>query len=253
MRADLPIAIAFALLVHLLAVGLTLFTWHVDAKLAATPEVPPHVRAVVMEETEPAAKPKSKSKPKPKPQPNPEPEPKPAPKPEPEPEPEPGPETVSTGESQRTAKGAEEKKPERPAFEQPSLEEMLAREELEMEQARQSKQAQAQQRKPASSGDKTADDSELARHVSAIRSAVARHWNRPPSARNNMETVLRIRLLPGGEVVEASVVESSGNVPLDRSTVAAVKNASPLPVPSGEDFNHFREFRMSFKPEDLSL
>lgn len=241
MNRDLAIAIAFAVAVHLLVVGVTLFSWQADAEVMK-PEVPPHVEAVVMErEPEPPSRP--------------EPEPAPKPEPEPDPEPEPEKEAVSTepdtepeSEPERESKPSEQQ----PAFEQPSLEEMLAREELEMEQAQKENETETESEIAEAAEGETTDE-ELARQITAIRNAVARHWNRPPGARNNMKTVLRIRLLPGGEVVEATVVESSGNVPLDRSTMAAVKNASPLPVPSGKDFNRFREFRMSFKPEDLSL
>ncbi len=244
MNRDLPLAIAFAAAVHLLVVGVTLFRWQADAEVMK-PDVPPHVKAVVVER-----EPEPPSPPRPEPEPAPKPEPEPRPEPEPdkesvstEPEPEPEPEREPEPESEP---------PEQHSFEQPSLEEMLAREELEMEQVQKEKAIEAEPQSSETAEGETTDE-ELARQITAIRNAVARHWNRPPGARNNMKTVLRLRLLPGGEVVEVTVVESSGNVPLDRSTVAAVKNASPLPVPSGKDFNRFREFRMSFKPEDLSL
>lgn len=236
-RHDLPLAIGFAVLMHLLLVGLVMFTWHADADLTSVPEIPPHVRAVVMEKPEPKPAPRK---------PAPRPDPKPAPKPEPKPEPEPAP------EAQEPADTAVKKEPPEPAFSEPELEEMLAREELEMaEAARQSEDEEDSGE--AREGEKVEDNPELAGYISAIRSAVARRWSRPPGARNEMETVVRIRLLPGGEVVDVTVVESSGHSGLDRSTVAAVKNASPLPVPEGDDFNEFRVFRISFKPEDLRL
>lgn len=230
-RHDLPPAIAFAVLMHLLLVGLVVFTWRADADLTSVPEIPPHVKAVVMERPEPKPTP---SKPAPKP------DPKPAPKPEPAPEP--------VSEPEKPADTPVKK--EEPVFSQPDLEEMLAREELEMAEAAREPE---DENLDAREGEKVEDDPELAGYISAIRSAVARRWSRPPGARNDMETVVRIRLLPGGEVVDVTVVESSGHAGLDRSTVAAVKNASPLPVPEGKDFNQFRVFRISFKPEDLRL
>lgn len=232
-RHDLPPAIAFAVLMHLLLVAVVMFTWHADADLTSVPEIPPHVQAVVMEKPEPKPAPRKPAS---------KPDPKPAPKPEPKPTPEPA----------KPADTPVSKAEPEPAFSEPALEEMLAREELEMAEAARRAEDEEDSAE-AREGEKLEDNPELAGYISAIRSAVARRWSRPPGARNEMETVVRIRLLPGGEVVDVTVVESSGHAGLDRSTVAAVKNASPLPVPEGEDFNQFRVFRISFKPEDLRL
>jgi len=63
--------------------------------------------------------------------------------------------------------------------------------------------------------------------------------------------VVSVRLIPGGEVVPNSVriVQSSGHPAFDQSVVAAVYNASPLPVPSGPSFERFfREFDLTFSP-----
>jgi colicin import membrane protein len=64
-------------------------------------------------------------------------------------------------------------------------------------------------------------------------------------------TVVSVRLIPGGEVVPNSVrvVQRSGNPAFDQSVVAAVYQASPLPVPSGALFDrYFREFDFTFTP-----
>lgn len=230
-QGDLLPAIAFSLVAHLLVLGSVVFTWSADPELASVPEVPSHVRAVVME------------KPAPKP--------KPKPKPEPRPKPEPKPEAKTPVKKQSSSETAE--KPVTPDFSQPDMAELLAREELEMA-ASEKQTSETEPEQVAREGDRIEDNPEVGEYIAAIRSAVARRWTRPPSARNGMRTVLRIRLLPGGEVLDVSVIESSGDGALDRSTVAAVKNASPLPVPSGEQFNeNFRVFSMGFQPEDLRL
>jgi len=59
---------------------------------------------------------------------------------------------------------------------------------------------------------------------------VRRHWNQPPNTANLVSKV-RVRLTPGGEVLNASVVLSSGNPAYDRSVEYAVYRASPLPLP----------------------
>ncbi len=88
-----------------------------------------------------------------------------------------------------------------------------------------------------------------------IQQAITRNWSRPPSARNGMETVLVLQLVPTGEIVNVSVVKSSGDPAFDRSAVNAVKKAGRfeqlqnLPVSVFE--RDFRRLRILFKPEDL--
>src|SRR3546814_20062882 len=89
-------------------------------------------------------------------------------------------------------------------------------------------------------------------YTTLFRSLSAK-WQRPPSARNGMEVLLQIQLLPGGDVRSVSILTSSGDKALDASAVSAVENASPLPVPSGELFDKFRKFSLRFRPEDLRL
>lgn len=233
-QGDLPAAIAFSILAHLLVMGTVLFTWSSDPELTSVPEIPPHVQAVVME------------KPAPKPQPKPQPKPKPEPKPEPKPKPKP--DAVKT-----PAKPETTGKPVTPEFSQPDISELLAREELEMADPAADKTTDEEQQ-AAQDGDTSAEAEELARHQAAIRNAIKLKWSRPPGARNEMQAILQVNLIPGGEVVQVRVAESSGSSAFDRSAVAAVKNASPLPVPAGELFNeHFRSFKLRFNPEDLKL
>jgi colicin import membrane protein len=70
---------------------------------------------------------------------------------------------------------------------------------------------------------------------------VRQFWVRPPATGRDLATVVSVRLIPGGEVVPNSVrvVQSSGNTAFDQSVVAAVNQASPLPVPSGPVFERF--------------
>ena len=91
--------------------------------------------------------------------------------------------------------------------------------------------------------------------AAAIRAAVINRWTRPPSARNGMLSVLAIQLVPTGEVVGVSVLQSSGNSAFDRSAMNAVERAGRFPeVAQLEDriFEaNFRRFQLIFKPEDL--
>ena len=101
---------------------------------------------------------------------------------------------------------------------------------------------------------KTERDQLLA-FVADIQDRIVRKWSRPPTARNGMRCLLRVVLLPTGEVLQASVEESSGNEAFDNSAVRAVFRASNLPVPEDNYLfeKNFREFTLLFRPDDLRL
>lgn len=64
---------------------------------------------------------------------------------------------------------------------------------------------------------------------------------------------LRIKLVPGGEVVGVSIINSSGNDIFDRRAVTAVEKSSPLPVPDDAetlDRLDLRDIKFTFKPRD---
>ena len=84
--SDRGVAVGFSAFLHLLVLGLMVFTWSSEPELRRPPEIPPHVMATVMEETRrapeantaPAREEKDQKQAQEK-----------APKPEPKPEPEP--------------------------------------------------------------------------------------------------------------------------------------------------------------------
>ena len=92
-------------------------------------------------------------------------------------------------------------------------------------------------------------------HAAAIQRKVITYWSRPPSARNGMECVIAIQLVPTGEVVASSLLMSSGNKAFDLSALNAVKKAGSFPelkkLSSTEFERNFRRFRLLFRPEDL--
>ena len=91
--------------------------------------------------------------------------------------------------------------------------------------------------------------------VSLIQRTVVNYWSRPPSARNGMECELSIQLIPTGEVVNVTLVRSSGNSAFDSSAINAVQKAGAFPelrnLPSREFEKNFRRLTLIFKPEDL--
>lgn len=192
--------------------------------IAAAPSIQPIQASLIQAET---VKPKSKPKPEPKPKPKPKPEPKPEPQPAPEPAPEPKP--------------AEVKKPE-PALDAEQLA-ALTRNELDS----------LVDAEIAASG---ASEPSLRDVVAAtIQASVINRWTRPPSARNGMVSILSIQLVPTGEVVGVSVLQSSGNTAFDRSAMTAVERTGRFPEVAKLDDRtfeaNFRRFQLIFKPEDL--
>jgi len=91
--------------------------------------------------------------------------------------------------------------------------------------------------------------------AATIQAAVINRWTRPPSARNGMVSVLSIQLVPTGEVVGVSVLQSSGNTAFDRSAMTAVDRVGRFPEVATLDNrtfeSNFRRFQLIFKPEDL--
>lgn len=210
---------------------------------------------------------------------------KPEPVPEPAPEPEPEPAPVKMPEPPKadikpvekplpatlpkvalpTEKPVAKPAPAKPAPAKPSLnrsaldEEMRALErEMQREMTAQHMKADAEraQREAAAQAASARDAANQAlreKYERLINQRVITKWNRPLSARRGMVTVLRITVLPGGEVTNVITVKSSGNPAFDASAEDAVNRSSPLPVPDDiAVFNsYFRVFSLRFNPEDI--
>ena len=192
-----------------------------------------HARLVDASELKPkkAAKPVVKPRVKPKPKPKPKPVPRTKPKTEAKPK-KPPPRVVEKVEP----------KPE-PRLTAAELA-AIARSELS-----QAMETEDQQQVAMSSDDIAAS------YAALIQQTVVNYWSRPPSARNGMEVLLALQLIPTGEVVSVTVVKSSGNTAFDRSAINAVQKAEQFPelknLPSREFEKTFRRFRLLFRPEDL--
>jgi len=92
---------------------------------------------------------------------------------------------------------------------------------------------------------------EADKYKALIRQKVSRSWNRPPGTAKGLQNIVRVRLVPGGEVLEATVVRSSGVPLFDRSVENAVYKASPLPLPPDPElFDYFRDIEFLFNPEE---
>ena len=99
------------------------------------------------------------------------------------------------------------------------------------------------------------DDEKAMAYVAQIQKEIIQNWSRPPSARNGMQTILQVHLVPTGEVVDVNVQESSGNAAFDRSAIQAVQKSDRFVVP-GDAIRFERDFRVFtvlFRPDDLRL
>jgi colicin import membrane protein len=98
--------------------------------------------------------------------------------------------------------------------------------------------------------DAARDQSIISHYVGIIGDRVRRNWIQPPSSRVGLSCVVQVQLMPGGDVVSAQVVQSSGDAAFDRSVEAAVYRAAPLPLPPDPGlFESFRTLTFNFSPK----
>lgn len=93
---------------------------------------------------------------------------------------------------------------------------------------------------------------EINKYKALILQAISENWLIPSTANKKRYCELRIRLAPGGMVLDVQVTKTSGDPALDSSARAAVFKASPLPVPKEtKAFESFRQFVLKVKPENI--
>lgn len=258
-------ALRLSLALHggIVVLALLLPQWH------RTPDIPPPrvVEAVLVSSTRPPA-------PRPAPLPAPEPSPTPPPAttapepPPPAPAPKPVPVPASVPKVAVPAPKPAEKpavkpapEPVRPALRPQPLNrsaldaemEALNRELRQREADAEAERLRRELDRSAAAARASANQQVVDRHQRLIQQRVATKWNRPLTARRGMVTMLRITVLPGGEVGSVVTTTSSGDAAFDASAEEAVRRASPLPVPDDiAVFNqNFRSFTFRFSPEDL--
>ncbi|MEA3640368.1 MAG: energy transducer TonB [Lamprobacter sp.] len=106
-------------------------------------------------------------------------------------------------------------------------------------------------RDAAESSTATAPSEEIAsRWVPAIQERIRQFWVHPAGTWEGNAPVVNVQLEPGGKVItnQVRIITSSGNPMFDQSVVNAIYDASPLPVPSGSDFEPFRDFNLVLRP-----
>lgn len=76
------------------------------------------------------------------------------------------------------------------------------------------------------------DSGALTVYMALIRQKIERNWAAPASATSELECSVRVRQIPGGEVIGVTILSCNGDDAVRRSVEAAVHRSSPLPEPS---------------------
>jgi len=156
-------------------------------------------------------------------------------------------------ERQRVAEEQRQREQQQREAEQQRQQEVAAQQERqEQEQA----QAQARAQQEADARELAETESEIVMAYSAIiHDLVQQYWSRPPSARNGMVVVLRIRMVPTGDILDVEIVQSSGDFAFDRAAESAVLKVNRFTELQGMDprlfDRNFRTFLLTFRPQDL--
>ena len=138
---------------------------------------------------------------------------------------------------------AEEKR--RLAEERKKLKEERAQAEAELLR----KALESEEAELVSAAEQRADDSEITSYIEALRTKVASVFIYPPGLEDGLNCTLYVLMIPGGDVVEARVTQSSGNALFDRQAENAGRKAAPLPVPSNPRlFKRMRKIKFGFDP-----
>lgn len=149
---------------------------------------------------------------------------------------------------ERKKKEAEEKKKQKRAAELERKNEDKHRQKLSEQSLQEQLAAEEKQRTDTARTARAA--TMVDKYRALIQQRVSRSWNSPVGVAKGLKCVVHVRLTPGGEVLSAAVVRSSGNGTFDRSVENAVYKAAPLPLP--EDltlFDYFREIEFVFDPD----
>jgi colicin import membrane protein len=256
-------AVFLAVLVHGAFFALIVFgvSWQ------SRPDVP--VVAELWDKLPPAPKAKA---PDPVPKAEPEPPPPEPPKPEPEPaKPPPEPEPVKPPEPPKPdpaiAKKLEREKKEKEKKEKIEREKRDKQKDDEAKKKREQEEAAKKKRdddlrrkeeeKAKRDAEKARDEAAVARKaeidgfVEAIKQKIRSRANVPDTVTGNPEVQVRIRVLPGGEVLDIAITRRSGNPTYDAAIERGIRSASPLPVPAPntELFPQFRDLTLNFRHE----
>jgi len=155
-------------------------------------------------------------------------------------------------EQQRQAEAARKEKAEQDQQRKAEAERKKKAEQEKQRQAEAVRQQEAEQALQAQLAEEAAQaqaESALSQFIPYIQQKVQGSWLRPAGSPPGLSCVIQVKLIPGGEVVSAKVVQGSGDALFDRSVETAVRKASPLPWPDDPAITKYlREINFVFNP-----
>lgn len=261
-------AILLAVIVHAAFFGLIVFgvTWNTRAPAPVEAELWKDLPKGPAKPAPPPEPPKVEPKPEPpKVEPKPEPPPPPPPKPEPEPKVEPPkPDPAIALKLEREKQEREKKARAEEAKREKEKREQEAKKKREQEEAKKKREEEAREKQRRAEEERLRAEAQAAREAAAsarekevaswterIRNRIRGRANVPDTVTGRPEVTVRIRILPGGEVLDISITRPSGNPAYDSAIERAIRSASPLPVPpaNSELFPQFRDLNLQIRHE----
>jgi len=143
----------------------------------------------------------------------------------------------TAAEAEAKRKAEEKRKADEARRQRENLE--MMKQQMAQEEADRAAQARAEQQRRELA-------TKMNQYALQLKNIVQRNWIRPPTSRSGLICTVHVRLIPGGEVVDAHVTKSSGDAAFDRSAETAVLKSSPLPIPPDPSL---REFDFIYNPE----
>ena len=119
-----------------------------------------------------------------------------------------------------------------------------------MEDELKKEKAAAAKKKKANTARDIQAMTEIEKYISLIHQDVTSSWILPANFKPGSKCTVRVKLIPGGDVADVKVSKCSGDTLFDRSVDAAVRRASPLPVPKDPYvFDKMRDIEFIFNPK----
>jgi len=249
-------AVFLAVAVHAAFFALIVFgvTWQSRPDTPVQAEIwdkLPPAPAKAAPKAEPRPPEPAKEEPKPEP-PRPEPVKTPPKPPEEKPEPaKPDPAIAKKLEREKREKEKEREKRKDDEAKKKHEKEEAEKKKREEEARRQEEERAKAEAQKAREQAAAAQKSEIDSYIDRIKRAIRGKANVPDTVTGNPEVRVRIRVLPGGEVLDITVTKPSGNPTYDAAIERGIRSASPLPVPApnSELFPQFRDLNLNFRHE----
>jgi len=155
-------------------------------------------------------------------------------------------------ERQKAAReeAAKKKKQQEEAAKKKLEQERLAKEKREQDQRRKEDQQRLAEAEQARAAASSARQQEMQQWIDKIRAKILSRANVPDTVATGTELTVHIRILPGGDVLDITVTNSTSPT-YSAAIERAIRSAQPLPVPdpNSELFPQFRDLDLNFRHE----